>query len=131
MSVRAMNKKSHSDAIPSEDREQAWLVSDWRQSRTERIFHIPNGGKRGKLEAHRMKLAGVSPGVLDLHVPALGLWIEMKRQKGGRLSEDQKDWKEYLEGIGHTVLICRGYVDAVRQLSDIGIQLHGKYGTEA
>lgn len=131
MSARAMSKKSPSEAIPSEDREQAWLVSDWRQSREERIFHIPNGGKRGKSEAQRMKLSGVSAGVLDLHVPELALWIEMKRRKGGRLSEDQKDWKEYLEGIGHTVLVCRGYDDAVRQLADMGIQLQGKYGKEA
>lgn len=131
MTARAMNKKSRSEAVPSEDREQAWLVSDWRQSRPERIFHIPNGGKRGKQEAHRMKLAGVSPGVPDLQVPELALWIEMKRQKRGRMSDEQEGWKEYLEGINHTVLVCKGYADAVRQLADMGIQLQGKYGAEA
>ena len=113
--------------LPSEDREQAWLVSDWRQSRSERIFHIPNGGKRGKFEAQRMKVSGVSPGVPDLHIPGLALWIEMKRQKGGSVEPDQKDWHKYLRSIGHTVMVCRGYADAVRQLSDMGISLSGKY----
>ena len=74
-----------------------------------------------------MKLSGVSPGVPDLYIPELALWVEMKRQKGGSVEPDQKDWHEYLRSIGHTVMVCRGYADAVRQLSDMGIILSGKY----
>lgn len=63
-----------------------------------------------------MKDEGVCPGVPDLYVPQWRLWIEMKRQKGGRLSPDQKDWIEYLEGVGDTVIVGKGAADASRQV---------------
>lgn len=74
-----------------------------------RIFAIPNGGKRSPSEALRLKNEGVSAGVPDLFVPAWGLWVEMKKEAGGRLSPAQKGWKEYLETLGHTVLVCHGF----------------------
>jgi len=56
-------------------------------------------------------MEGVVPGVPDLFVPELRLWIEMKKP-GGRLSEAQKSMIEYLEGIGHTVIVAYGARDA-------------------
>ena len=75
------------------------------------IFAIPNGGKRDIVTAKKLQLEGVTPGVPDLFVPELRLWIEMKKP-GGRLSEAQKSMIEYLEGIGHTVIIGYGARDA-------------------
>ena len=75
------------------------------------IFAIPNGGKRDIVTAKKLQMEGVVPGVPDLFVPELRLWIEMKKP-GGRLSEAQKDMIEYLEGIGHTVIIGYGARDA-------------------
>jgi hypothetical protein len=63
-----------------------------------------------------MKAEGVRPGVPDLFVPEWRLWVEMKRQKGGRLSADQKDWITYLEAIGDTVIVGKGANDASRQV---------------
>jgi VRR-NUC domain. len=57
--------------------------------------------------------------VPDLFVPAWSLWIEMKRQKGGRLSADQKDWIAYLESIGHVVIVGRGFEDARAQIESM------------
>jgi hypothetical protein len=37
-------------------------------------------------------MEGVSPGVPDLFIPDWLLWVEMKREKGGRVSPEQKDW---------------------------------------
>lgn len=54
----------------------------------------------------------------DLFIPAWSLWVEMKRQQGGALSAHQKDWIEYLQGIGHTVLVCRGCQDAIEQINN-------------
>lgn len=51
-----------------------------------------------------------------MFVPAWSLWIEMKRTKGGSVSAEQKDWLQYLEGIGHTAIVCRGAEDAKRQV---------------
>ena len=75
------------------------------------IFAIPNGGKRDIVTAKKLQLEGVTPGVPDLFVPQWDLWIEMKKP-GGRLSEAQKSMIEYLEGIGHTVIVAYGARDA-------------------
>jgi hypothetical protein len=75
------------------------------------IFAIPNGGKRDIVTAKKLQMEGVVPGVPDLFVPELRLWIEMKKP-GGRLSEAQKSMIEYLEGIGHTVIVAYGARDA-------------------
>lgn len=75
------------------------------------ILAIPNGGKRDIVTAKKLQMEGVTPGVPDLFVPAWSLWIEMKKP-GGRLSEAQKNMIEYLEGIGHTVIIGFGARDA-------------------
>ena len=66
--------------------------------------------------AKSMKREGVKAGVPDLFVPEWCLWIEMKRQKGGRLSSDQRAWIEYLAGIGHKVIVGLGATDASRQV---------------
>jgi hypothetical protein len=63
-----------------------------------------------------MKNEGVSRGVPDLYVPAWKMWIEMKRVKGGTVSADQKDWHEYLKGIGDSVLVCRGSDEALEMV---------------
>ena len=75
------------------------------------IFAIPNGGKRDIVTAKKLQMDGVTPGVPDLFVPELRLWIEMKKP-GGKLSEAQKDMIEYLTRIGHTVIIGFGARDA-------------------
>lgn len=106
------------DAIPSEHFEQRELVKWFKQTYPVRIFAVPNGGKRGAAEALRLKVEGVSAGVPDLYVPAWSLWIEMKRVRGGRLSPEQNDWIEYLEGIGHSVIVGYGTEDAMRKVKD-------------
>jgi len=103
--------------IPSESDEQIGFLQWWRaQFPGVRIFHIPNGGHRAVSVAKKMKAEGVCPGVPDLYVPAWRLWIEMKRRKGGRLSAEQREWAEYLEGIGDTVIVGKGAEDASRQV---------------
>lgn len=82
-----------------------------------RIFAVPNGGKRGRLEAMRLVAEGVSAGVPDLCVPAWRLWVEMKTETG-RLSPVQKDWIEYLRSIGDTVIVAHGFDDAVTQTEE-------------
>jgi len=54
----------------------------------------------------------VQPGIPDLHVPQWGLWIEMKRVKNGKISDDQMRIIGYLEGIGQTVIVGRGAREA-------------------
>ena len=81
------------------------------------IFAIPNGGYRGKTTAARLKAEGVVPGVPDLYIPAWRTWVEMKRQKGGSLSKDQRKVIAYLESCGDRVIVARGWEDAAAIIS--------------
>lgn len=80
------------------------------------IFAIPNGGKRDIKTAKRLHREGVTPGIPDLYIPAWGIWIEMKRQQGGRTSPDQDAMIEHLEGVGHRVIVGHGARDASDKL---------------
>jgi hypothetical protein len=101
----------------SEHVEQREFVSWFRQTyRPVRIFAIPNGEARSRTVGARLKLEGVSPGVPDLFVPEWGLWVEMKRTKGGTISPSQKDWHRYLLSIGQRVIVGHGFEDACRQV---------------
>lgn len=104
--------------IPTEHEEQRafvqWFRGAWGGTR---ILAIPNGGARSRSVGRLLKAEGVVAGVPDLFVPEWRVWVEMKRTKGGSLSESQKDWIRYLRSVGHDVLICRGAVDAVNQIN--------------
>ena len=83
-----------------------------------KLLHaIPNGGKRSKSEAARMKAAGVKAGVPDMFLPVArggshGLYIELKRIKGGRVSAEQLAWMEELTREGYTCAVCHGWEEA-------------------
>ena len=100
--------KSRSD-VPSEDAEQMLFVQWFRRTYPGvLIYAIPNGGARHPAVAMKMKCTGVTKGIPDMHVPAWSLWIEMKRQKGGTVSSEQKEQMAYLESIGHICMVCAG-----------------------
>lgn len=105
---------------PSESEEQIGFLQ-WFDAAFSgvRIFHIPNGGHRAMTVAKKLKAEGVKPGVPDLYIPAWKIWIEMKRQKGGKVSDDQMDWYDYLTGLGDTVIIGHGARDASEKLTAI------------
>ena len=108
-----------SNAIPTEHDEQVLFIKWWRLLHPDvRIFAVPNGGHRSKVGAARLKAEGVSPGVPDLFIPALKLWLEMKRKKGGAVSTDQQGWANYLNGCGYTTMLCRGFDDARIQVTE-------------
>ena len=99
--------------IPTEHEEQRAFVEWFRKSGDVRIFAIPNGGARGAAQAGKLKAEGVSAGVPDLFIPEWMTWVEFKRRKGGTLDAKQKDWHQYLESIGHTVIVPKGCHEAV------------------
>ena len=85
------------------------------------LFHIPNGGDRGKAEAGRLKAQGVKAGVPDLMLPVPrggyhGLFIELKADKG-RLSEAQKEWIQELQQQGYAATCCKGLDEAMNTIT--------------
>lgn len=90
------------------------------------IFAIPNGGHRAMAEGKRLKAEGVVAGVPDLFVPAWGLWIEMKRVIGGRVSPEQDKVAAYLSWCGYTVVFCRGWRAAVEAVEAYRSSAAGK-----
>ena len=82
----------------------------------ELMHHIPNGGKRDKAEAGRLKKQGVKAGVPDLHLPVpkgeyCGLYIEMKLN-GNKPTPKQKMWIKKLREQIHCVVVCDGFEEA-------------------
>ena len=75
------------------------------------LFAIPNGGSRNSLEAHKLKMTGVTAGVSDLILltPRHGygaLCIEMKVGKG-KQSMTQHEWELEAISAGNKYVICR------------------------
>ena len=108
---------------PTEADEQTTLF-EWAELQSGRypelklLYHVPNGGSRNKIEAARLQAQGVKAGVPDLCLPVArggnhGLYIELKRQRGGRISEEQVRW---IMKHGYSAAICRGWEEAARTI---------------
>lgn len=70
-------------------------------------------------EARNLKRQGVKKGVADIFVPYArhgrhGLYIEMKRKKGGRISPEQRDFINDMTDEGYAAAVCYGAADAIK-----------------
>lgn len=111
--------------IPTEHQEQAAVIR-WFQSAypaiKSRLFAIPNGSHKSRAAASKFSAEGLRSGVPDLMLPVPagkyhGLFIEMKRAKGGRLSDTQKDWLDFLGSQGYMATACHGFEEAKEIIS--------------
>ena len=105
--------------VPTEAQEQTALFQwaamasgKWHELGT--LHAIPNGGSRNPIEARHLKEQGVKAGIPDLFLPCArggfhGLYIEMKRRKGGRVSIEQKKTIIALREQGYRVEVCEGW----------------------
>lgn len=96
------------------------------------IYAVPNGGARHKAVAGKLKAEGVKAGVPDLCLPYPtenlfcsmpysyhGLYIEMKsKDTKGRVSENQKEWLDYLDSVGYKVAVAWNFDEAVQIIED-------------
>lgn len=85
------------------------------------LFAIPNGGSRHPAEAANLKRQGVKAGVPDMFLPVSrgtshGLFIELKRRKGGRVSDEQRRWLNELERQGFAARVCKGADEAMKTM---------------
>ena len=84
--------------LATEHQEQSALIQ-WarmhKHSGVRMLYAIPNAAKRSVRLAAMMKSEGMMAGVPDLFLPYPvepyhGLYIEMKRRKGGKVSDNQR-----------------------------------------
>ena len=85
------------------------------------LFAIPNGGQRNLIVAKKLKAEGVRAGVPDLFLAVKrggfgGLFIEMKKPKGGRVSDNQKECISLLKEQGYLAVVCNGWLEAKGQI---------------
>jgi hypothetical protein len=120
--------KSRTYNVATEHQEQRQLftweaMNRYKYPQLANMFAIPNGGWRHKIVAAKLKAEGVKPGVCDVFLawPSKGyngLFIEMKRLVGGRLSDEQKAWSERLLAAGYQVRVCKGFEEAKQAIED-------------
>ena len=123
---RKSKKSLESRAIPaeSEANEQAIVVRWLQYTHPNVLFCASAGGMfTSPTQAIKMKRTGYVKGFPDLFIyePRLnyhGLAIEMKRLKGGVVSNEQKEWKERLTERGYKSVICKGADEAIKVLEE-------------
>jgi hypothetical protein len=86
------------------------------------LFAVPNGGKRDKRTAAKLKAEGVRAGVPDLCLPVArgvyhGLFIEMKVGRN-KAEPEQLWWIEQLTRQGYYCQICYDWSKAMEILID-------------
>ena len=88
-----------------------------------RVFHVPNGEKRDKITAIRLKAQGVVAGIPDLCLPLSDnrvFWLELKTSKG-KVSKVQTALHADWATINHTVAVAYGYNEACAMLEGAAI----------
>lgn len=110
---------SANNCVPTEHAEQAQLFTwaRWQSARfpeLELMHAIPNGGLRNKKTAALLTAEGVKPGVCDIFLPSAhcgyhGLYIEMKRLKGGKVSDVQRNFIQKVVNQGYAAYVCKGF----------------------
>lgn len=82
------------------------------------IYHIPNEGKRSRLNGAILKAAGLRKGVPDLCLPCArggyhALYIEMKKDSKSKPTKDQLEWIDLLYSLGNYATVCYSADDAI------------------
>ena len=125
---RASRAAARSVATESED---MIALAAWLDQKRLLWCHVPNGGWRPPATAARLKLEGLKPGVPDILIftppnafdakgySYLGVALELKRAKGGRLSAEQARWLDALQNLGWYTVLAIGLDDALGALSSL------------
>lgn len=120
------------DFNPLED-DECIAFSNWLKLENIPVAHIANesrmSSKSAMIRGAKLKKMGQSRGVWDyeVFVPIKNidgkvdcyqeLRIEMKRRKGGVVSDEQKAWGKVYESAGIPCKICRGADEAIKFVS--------------
>lgn len=114
--------------IPLED-DECIAFADWLRAKNIPAAHIANesrsSSRNAMIRGAKLKRMGQSKGVWDyeIFVPIKGITgavdcyqqvkVEMKRQKGGTISPEQKQWGKVYELAGIPCKVCKGADEAI------------------
>lgn len=126
-SKQKQKPKKPQNPTPTESVEQQrlmrWVefVSKRQHPELKLLYHIPNEGKRSLATGGKLRAEGLKSGVPDLCLPVPrgkyhGLYIELKRIKGGRVSDEQRQWISDLQAVGHRAVVCKGWKAAQAEI---------------
>jgi hypothetical protein len=102
-------------------------VMSGRHPELKLLYAVPNGAfmggetaqakLRGIQRYRKLEAEGLKKGVPDICLPCArqgyhGLYIELKRIKGGTVSHEQKEWLAALNTEGYKAVVCRGFDEA-------------------
>jgi hypothetical protein len=125
MNVKTLNrqpKKTYKKGVlnvNSEAYQQQLVVQFIRNNYPNALYCASAGGMRTSyLQAVKMKRTGYVKGFPDLFIyeprgEFFGLAIEMKKEKGGTASPEQKWWRDELRNRKYESYICKGSDEAI------------------
>lgn len=123
-------KKINNVVVLSELKEQK-LVVDWCRERKIRVSATAQSTYTTSWKAINQNIAsGVAKGVPDLIIVIppeyrkngehKTVFIEMKKEKGGAVSKEQREWIDDLNNsTGVSASVCRGHKEAIEYLSKL------------
>lgn len=82
-----------------------------------------NGIRLNIVQASLAKKSGLLKGYPDIFLPVKnsqygGLFIELKRVKGGVVSPEQKDFLSFLNSQGYKAVVCKGSIEAINTIEN-------------
>lgn len=126
--MKTVTKKSVKNNCPLED-DECIKFSQWLSINNIPHCHIANesrsGSRSAMIRGAKLKRMGQSRGVWDyeIYIPIKNAFgevdcyeiakVEMKRQHGGVVSQEQKQWQTIYEKAGIDCKICHGADEAI------------------
>ena len=111
-------KQIKREEICSKEKQDQQQVIKWLQWHGIPHFAVPNGFKRTPIQGAIERSLGLRAGVPDLIIPVAAkgyhaMALEVKRIKGGRVSEAQQYWLEQLTKQGWYAQVGKGYDECI------------------
>lgn len=105
---------------PYEDQEQEAFIY-YLDTQGFKYFAVPNANKRTFWQQRKVKKEGLKSGVPDIVILAKSasgkfnvLFMEIKRQEGGQVSEKQQEWINWLDKNEYAVCVAKGCEHAIK-----------------
>lgn len=120
--------------VPLED-DECFAFHQWLELKHIPHAHVANesrsSGRNAAIRGAKIKRMGQARGVYDYEIflPVKGITgtidcyqevrVEMKRQKGGTVSPEQKEWQKIYDKAGIPNAVCKGAEEAIKYIEGL------------